>query len=298
MLHLLEMALVDGINMVADMLQPTIASALVDMLPMVDDCCGSFVDDYKKCHLEGTILLPKITQLLSCHSFSSILTMCSIFFLSKGFKCSKEEKSMDWLLKTLASERVPHDRQESGFIEQTYYQYFNNFVFLSQHWAVVHGKCTPRLILLCNKLAKVKNVFDEKAMSQNFRRRLSFILRMLKILGSLLKDVPYVDYDASLMGAVATFSNTLSSLFRIKFEFVNTCATTEGSFESIILMVIEEFLHSVQVIFGNSNVSKNIQTCIIAAILESLDSSVWTYDKSAPNLKPPILIFPILGSIY
>ncbi|KAG5096055.1 hypothetical protein JHK84_051643 [Glycine max] len=261
MLHLLEMALVDGINMVADMLQPTIASALVDMLPMVDDCCGSFVDDYKKCHLEG-------------------------------FKCSKEEKSMDWLLKTLASERVPHDRQESGFIEQTYYQYFNNFVFLSQHWAVVHGKCTPRLILLCNKLAKVKNVFDEKAMSQNFRRRLSFILRMLKILGSLLKDVPYVEYDASLMGAVATFSNTLFSLFRINFEYVNTFSVTEGSFESIILMVIEEFLHSVQVIFGNSNVSKNIQTCIIAAILESLDSSVWTYDKFAPNLKPPLAYFP------
>ncbi|KAL2618195.1 hypothetical protein AAZV13_08G231500 [Glycine max] len=261
MIHLLEMALVDGINMVADILQPTTASALIDMLPMVDDCCGSFVDDYKKCHLEG-------------------------------FKCSKEEKSMDWLLKTLASEHVPHDRQESGFIEQTYYQYFNNFVFLSQHWAVVHGKCTPRLILLCNKLAKVKDVFDERAVSQNFRRRLSFILRMLKILGSLLKDVPYVDYDASLMGAVATFSNTLSSLFRIKFEFVNTCATTEGSFESIILMVIEEFLHSVQVIFGNSNVAQNIQTCIIAAILESLDSSVWTYDKSAPNLKPPLAYFP------
>ncbi|RDX61167.1 Auxin transport protein BIG, partial [Mucuna pruriens] len=53
MIHLLEMALVDGINVVADMLQPTTASALVDMLPMVDDCSGNFVDDYKKCHLEG-----------------------------------------------------------------------------------------------------------------------------------------------------------------------------------------------------------------------------------------------------
>nr|KYP76458.1 E3 ubiquitin-protein ligase UBR4 [Cajanus cajan] len=261
MIHLLEMALVDGINMVADMLQPTTASALVDMLPMVDDCCGTFVDDYKKCHLEG-------------------------------FRCSKERKSMDWLLKTLASERVPHDRQESGFIEQTYYQYLNNFVFLSQHWAIVHGKCTSRLILLCNKLAKVKDIFDERAVSQNFRRRLSFILRILKILGSLLKDVPYVEYDASLMTAVATFSDTLSNLFRIKFEFVNTYATTEGSFDSIILMVLEEFLQSVQVIFGNSNVTQNIQTCIIATILENLDSSVWTYDKSAQNLKPPLAYFP------
>ncbi|KAK7374677.1 hypothetical protein VNO80_08114 [Phaseolus coccineus] len=261
MIYLLEMALVDGINIVADMLQPTTASALVDILTIVDDCCSNFVDDYKKCHLEG-------------------------------FRCSKEEKSMNWLLKSLASERLPHDRQESGFIEQTCDQYFNNFLFLSQHWAVVHGKYTPRLILLCNKLAKVKDVLDERAMSQNFRRRLSFILRMLKILGSLLKDVPYVEYDAILMKAVATFSDTLCSLFRIQLEFVNTYATTEGSFDSIVLMVIEEFLHSVQVIFGNSNVAQNIQTCIIAAILESLDSSVWTYDKSSPNLKPPLAYIP------
>ncbi|XP_047167509.1 auxin transport protein BIG [Vigna umbellata] len=261
MIHLLEMALVDGINVVADVFQPTTASALVDILPIVDDCCSDFVDDYKKCHLEG-------------------------------FRCSKEEKSMDWLLKTLASECLPRDRQESGFIEKTCDQYFNNFLFLSQHWAVVHGKYTPRLILLCNKLAKVKDVLDERALSQNFRRRLSFILRILKILGSLLKDVPYVEYDATLMKAVATFCDTLCSLFRIKLEFVNTYATTEGSFDSIVLMVIEEFIHSIQVIFGNSNVAQNIQTCIIAAILESLDSSVWTYDKSSPNLKPPLAYFP------
>ncbi|KAK7295546.1 hypothetical protein RJT34_18456 [Clitoria ternatea] len=262
MVLLLETTLVDGTNMVADMSQPTTASALIDMLPMVDDFCSNFVDDYKKCHLEG-------------------------------FRCSKEDKSMDWLLKTLASERVPYDRQESGFGERTYYQYLNSFVFLSQHWAVIHGKFTPRLILLCNKLAKVKDVFDERAGSQNFRRRLSFILRMLKILGSLLKDVPYVEYDAPSMKAVATFSDTLSSLFRIKFEFVNTYASTEGSFDSIILMIIEEFLHNVQVIFGhNSHVSQNIQTCIIASIMDSLDSSVWTYDKSAPNAKPPLAYSP------
>ena len=49
MIHLLEIALVDGVNMVVDILQPTTTSALVDLLPMVDDCCGDYVDDYKKC---------------------------------------------------------------------------------------------------------------------------------------------------------------------------------------------------------------------------------------------------------
>ncbi|KAJ1406495.1 Zinc finger, UBR-type [Sesbania bispinosa] len=232
MVHLLEVALVDGMNMVADMSQPTTASALVDLLPMVDEFCGNFVEDYKKCHLEDA---------------------------------QRKKKSMDWLLKTLASKHVSYDRQESGFSEQTYYQYLNNFVFLSQQWAVVHGKCSPRLILLCDKLANVKDVFDERAVSQNFRRRLSFILRMLKILGSLMKDVPYVEYDASLLRAVASFSDTLSNLFRVELEFV---------------------------IFGSSSVTQNIQACIIASILESLDSSVWIYDKSAPNSKPPLAYFP------
>ncbi|KAI5432312.1 hypothetical protein KIW84_036161 [Lathyrus oleraceus] len=261
MIHLLEIALVDGINMVVDILQPTTASSLVDLLPMVDDCHGDYADDYKKCRLEG-------------------------------FRCSMEEKSMDWLLKTLASKHMPHDRQESGFSEQTYYQYLNTFVFLSQHWAVVHGKCTPRMILLCDKLAKVQDAFDERALGQNFRRRLSFILRMLKILGSLMTDVPYVEYDASLMSAVASFTDTLPNLFRIKLEFVNTYATIEGGLESTVLMITEEFLHDVLVIFGNSYVADNIQACVVASILESLDSSVWIYDKTDPNSKPPLAFFP------
>jgi len=74
------MALVDGINIVADMLQPTTASALVDILTIVDDCCSNFVDDYKKCHLEGIILLPEISQLLSCHGFSFNLTTAVLLF--------------------------------------------------------------------------------------------------------------------------------------------------------------------------------------------------------------------------
>jgi len=81
MIHLLEMALVDGINVVADVFQPTTASALVDILP-VDDCCSDFVDDYKKCHLEGIMLLPKISQLLSCNGFSTNLTTAPIFFIN------------------------------------------------------------------------------------------------------------------------------------------------------------------------------------------------------------------------
>ncbi|KAE9590312.1 hypothetical protein Lal_00028044 [Lupinus albus] len=261
MIHILEIALVDEMDMVTDMLQPTSASALVDMLPVVDAYCGNFVDDYTKCHLQG-------------------------------FRCSKEEKTMDWLLKTLDSERVPPDRQRSGFNALTYSQDLNKFVFLSQHWAVVHGQCTPRLILLCNKLINVRGASDEKAVGQSFRMRLSFTLRMLKLLTTLTKDVPYVEYDVSLVRAVASYADALSSLFRVQFEFVDTDATIEGSFESIVLMIVEEFLHNVQVIFGNSSATQNIQACIIASILGSLESSVWRYDKSSLNLNPPLAYFP------
>lgn len=58
MIHILEIALVDEMNMVVDLLQPATTSALVDMLPNVDDCCGNFVDDHKKCYLEGIMLIP------------------------------------------------------------------------------------------------------------------------------------------------------------------------------------------------------------------------------------------------
>ncbi|KAL4322754.1 hypothetical protein S245_049914 [Arachis hypogaea] len=258
-MHLLEIALVDEMNILADASQP--ASALVDLLPIVDDCSGYVMDDHRKYHLEG-------------------------------FRCSKEEKSMEWLLKTLASEPVFHDRNESGSSELTDYQHLSSFVFLCQHSAVVHGKCTPRLILLCSKLAKINDVSDDKEVGQNLRKRLSLILRILKILGSLIKDVLYVEYDASLVRAIASFADTLSNLFRVKHEFVNTYAIIEGSLESIILMVVEEFLHNVQVIFGSSSIVQNIEACIIASMLESLDSSFWTYDKSATNLKPPLSYFP------
>lgn len=181
------------------------------------------------------------------------------------------------------------DRQGSGF--GTYHQDLSKLVFVSQHWAVVHGKYTPRLILLCTKLIKVKHVFDERVMGINFRKRLSFALRMLKLLGNLTKDVPCVEFDVSLVKAVASFSDVLSSLFRVEFEFITTHAITEG-LESIILMVVEEFLHMVQVIFCNSTVPQNIQACIVASIMGSLDSSVWRYDRSSPTFKPPLAYFP------
>ncbi|KAI9082875.1 hypothetical protein K1719_035205 [Acacia pycnantha] len=85
LVHLLEIALVDEMDKAGDMLLPRSATAFVDMLPVVDASCD-FVDDHIKCHLEG-------------------------------LRFSKEGKTLDWLLKTLASERVLPDRQGSTYCQ-------------------------------------------------------------------------------------------------------------------------------------------------------------------------------------
>ena len=103
--------------------------------------------------------------------------------------------------------------------------------------------------------------------------------------------------------AVASFADVLPILFRPGFEFVNSHAAIDGSFESLILLLLEEFLQLVQVVFCNSSIFQNIQACIVASILDNLDSTVWRYNKSTANLKPPLAFFPrsvlyILKLIY
>lgn len=193
---------------------------------------------------------------------------------------------------TLASECIQPDRQASGSNAHAFHQDLNKLIFLSQHWAVAHVGCIPRLILLCKELIAIPDMFDEKMVGTDFSKRLSFSLRILKLLGSLTKDIPYVEYDAQLMQVVASFADVLPSLFRPGFEFVNSHAAVEGSFESLILLLLEEFLQLVQVIFCNRSIYQNIQACIVASMLDNLDSSVWRYSKSAANLKPPLAFFP------
>lgn len=193
---------------------------------------------------------------------------------------------------TLASECMKPDRQVSASSGPTSHLDMNNLVFLSQHWAVSHFECIRRLILLCKKLTELPDMFDEKMAGTNLRRRLSFSLRIIKLLGSLVKDMPYVKYDALMLQAIASFADLLPSLFRPCFEFANNPTAAEGSFESIILLLLEEFLHIVQVIFCGGNVFQNIRACIIASILDNLDSSIWKYDNSSANLKAPLAYFP------
>ncbi|XVF71321.1 hypothetical protein PTKIN_Ptkin12aG0027900 [Pterospermum kingtungense] len=262
MIQLLEIILGDGTDKVVDSLQPASVNSLVDLLPIVSsNSHGTELDDLIKCGLQGV-------------------------------KCSRAEKQVDRLLLALASECVQSERQASGVGASTFHQDLNSLIFLSQHWAVAHAECIRRLILVCKGLVELPDMFDERISGTNFRKRLSFSLRILKLLGCLIKDVPYVEYDSSLLEAVTSCADVLPNLFRPSFEFVNNIAATEGNFESLVLLLVEEFIQLVQLVFCNSVVYKNVQACIAASILEHLDPSIWRYNKTALNIKPPLAYFP------
>jgi E3 ubiquitin-protein ligase UBR4 len=132
----------------------------------------------------------------------------------------------------------------------------------------------------------------EKIAGPDFCNRLSVGLRILKLLRNLIKDVPYIEYDASMLQEAASCADAFPKLFRLQFDFVNSHTAVEGNLESIILSLLEEFLHVVQVIFCNASAFQNIQACVVASILDNLDSSIWRDDKSATNIKPPLVYFP------
>lgn len=211
---------------------------------------------------------------------------------SEGASCLREEKVVDRLFMSLASECIQADRQTTGLSEPVFVQDLKKLVFLSQHCAVAHMSCIQRLILVCRELVVFPDMFDEKMTGTNLRKRLALSLRILKLLGSIAKDIPYIEYDVSLVQVVASLADRLPYLFKHGFEFGSSNAAAEGSFESLILSVLEEFLELARVIFCNSNVFLNVQACTVASILENLDSSVWRYNKSAANLKPPLIYFP------
>ncbi|KAB2075053.1 hypothetical protein ES319_A07G193500v1 [Gossypium barbadense] len=262
MIQLLEIILGGGTDKIVDSLQPASVNSLVDLLPIVSCNLGSIeLDNDIKCGLQG-------------------------------MKCSRAEKQVDRLLSALASECVQPERHTSGFEAPSFHQDLNSLVFLSQHWAVAHAECIRSLILLCKELVELPDIFDERIAGANFRKRLSFSLRILKSLGCLLKDVPYVEYDSSVLEAIALCADVLPNLFRPSFEFVNNIAVTDGNFESLVLSLLEEFIHLVRLMFCNSVVFQNVQACIVASILEHLGPSVWRYNKASSNIKPPLAYFP------
>lgn len=263
MAQLLEAALVDGIGRDSEQLHLCSVDSLTDLLQPFDvSCDGTALDDSSKCSLQGV------------------------------FSCPCGEKLADRFLLTLFSECTQADSQTTYFTGLSLHQNLNRLVYLFQHWSAVHTGCIQRLFNLCKQLFESPDMFDEKATNLSFRKKLNLASRILKLIGNLTKDMPYMEYDPALLQAIALCADVLPRLFKTRFEFVNIYVTTESWCETLLLSLLEEFLHVAQIIFCNSSVFQNIQTCIVASLMDNLDYGIWRYNKAASNSKPPLAYFP------
>ncbi|GFS30485.1 auxin transport protein [Actinidia rufa] len=223
---------------------------------------------------------------------SNIDLVDNIRCMLQGGSCSKEQKPTDRLVMTLVAECIQPDNTTQRIVGSTSHLDVNKLASLSQHWAVAHLECIHRLVSHCKELFELPVMLDENMVNTIFRKRLSFCLRIFRLLRILVKDIPYVEYDAALLQAVASFADVLPRLFMPEFDFVNSNAPVESSCESLILLLLEEFLLLVQIVFCNINVSQNIRACIIASVLGNLDTNLWSYNKATANQRPPLAYFP------
>ncbi|XP_020102857.1 auxin transport protein BIG isoform X2 [Ananas comosus] len=209
----------------------------------------------------------------------------------QGFKCSKDENVTASLLVSLSSESswpVPLGRQST----ETLVTKSPNFMMsVLQHHAIVHLKCVPHLLMLCKELLRPPSL--EHIQDANFSSRLSISQRILKLLRCLALEFPYDPYDTELLHSVATFADTLPSLFRLRFDFSNHDWATGGDrLGALVLQILEDFLHFIHIIFYEDYVCYTVQTCVVASMMEILNSKNWRYDESSSSLKPPLIYCP------
>ncbi|KAL6498614.1 hypothetical protein OROHE_026555 [Orobanche hederae] len=262
MVQLLELLLVDGANGELDVSQSCHTNVYVALLPTVVDKDDTMQwQDNVECMLKGSM-------------------------------CSQGDEADDHLLMALISECVQVDIVNPVMDRRSFSCNVNESSTLFRHWAIVHLRCIHRLILLCRELLKLPVSFDEKLACLNLRRRLSTCLRILKLLGSLTIENPYVDSDNQLLQSAASFVDVLPTLFRAGVEFANIIAVGESNYETLLVHVLEEFLQLMQATLSRSHVFQNIQACAAASILHNLDSDAWSSHKSVSTRKLPLSYSP------
>lgn len=215
--------------------------------------------------------------------------ICSL----QGFHCLKDANLVERLLVTLPSEFFQSENTVAELKDSPHRVVSDCSTPLAQHIAVVHVKCLPRLLVLCKEMLWPSISFDELKEDTNFSLRLSFSQKILKLVRNLAQEIPHDMRDAGLLCAVASCADTLPTLFRLKVDFVNCDLVTAGDeIGGLLLQILEEFLQFVQIVFHDGNVFQNIQTCMIASMMDILDSNVWRYDGSCSLPRPPLVYCP------
>ncbi|XP_020522820.1 auxin transport protein BIG [Amborella trichopoda] len=262
-IHLLEIALLDKVDTDLDSVKLDSPAVLMDCLPVIPANSSRVKQDrYMKCTL-------------------------------RGINCSVKAEPVDTAMLALASEYLPANRQVSLSTEDVPHQDWNSMISLSQHWAVVHGKCIPRLINICKELLKPSQLSDEHNGDSHFQSIVILSKRILSLVARLTREAPYVASDVELLLQAAALAELLPELFKHRHDPLNfdSCAE-EKRIEHHLMVLMEDFFHFVEAVFHSDNIFLNIKTCISASMLNILDTQVWSYDKHSSIQKPPLVFAP------
>ena len=209
-----------------------------------------------------------------------------------GVNCLKDGNSVDEILKTLSSECLQPDIPATQLTESPLPRSTDRTMTVAQHWAAIHLKCIPRLLLLGKKLLIFPVSLEVQLEDANFSLRLSFSQRIFRLLGHLAREVSHDAFDAELLHAVKGCADTIPTLFKLKIDYISCDVATTNNFGSLVLQVLEEFLQLVQVIFLDGYVFQNIRICLLASILDILDAKIWRYDGSKSYSRTPLVYWP------
>ncbi|XP_042440937.1 auxin transport protein BIG-like [Zingiber officinale] len=236
-------------------------------------------------YIEQILVIP----VRPCHvDYKNILT-CH----QQGFDCLDDRNIVENLLVSLSSESVQPDSVSTLFTSKVDLRTPDNIISAAKHFIVVHLKCLACLLTLCERLLCPPASLDQQKNDVKFTLRLSFSLRMLKYLRNLVKEVHCGACDMKLLHAVASYADTLPSLFKLKFDFLDgNMDFKESTHGSVLLQIFEEFLQFGKIVFYDSNVSRNIQACTIASMVEILASDAWRYDRLSSPPRPPLVYSP------
>ncbi|XP_074308362.1 auxin transport protein BIG [Silene latifolia] len=260
-LKLLEAGLLGQIDSEFDSSQSSSAHLLVEGLP--------------------SVLYQEDDSLIEQH------TKCSV----QGVRCSSEKPPVDQLLSTLASNLLQPDMTKSP-MESTFPHDFSSLVSSSQHWAVFHLGCVHRLLFSCNELIQLQETYDVKVVELSLRRKLSASSNILKLLSNLVGSIPFLEVDHPLLKSIADFADVVPTMFKLRLDFVGSHVNSEISYDSVMLNILEEYLHFVQLLSCGKSVCQNVKACILASVFGLLDSNIWRYNKLVSNSKIPLVYFP------
>uniref|UniRef100_A0A7N1A599 Auxin transport protein BIG n=1 Tax=Kalanchoe fedtschenkoi TaxID=63787 RepID=A0A7N1A599_KALFE len=229
-------------------------------------------------------LMPQDIVLMSGASFASHAA-CNI-----TASCLREGKASNLFLIALASEYVPADIEIDKMSSLSAGQNSDSAMSLFRHWAVVHVGCIHRLIQLSKVLAEISVDSDEMTIT----KRLSFSVRVLKLLGTMAKETPFIEDNEALLRAVALWTEAVPNLFAHPVDCISTQTAAECSIESAGLLMLEDFLLLVKIMFGSTTLFQNVQACIVASIFDKIDPIKWEYNKTVTPIKTPIAFSPRL----